>query len=282
MSAPDPHVQVTTVDAPEVTYLDARRRAERDRSAARTESWGTELGRRLADGDARRVADPHLGHPLPVQLRDHHEVLRDRVHAEIRRGATVHRRLPVAVRQIPWVVALLDAAVLFTFCAAIFNVALDHPFTLQGAVAAMLALLGSGIAYAWFALTGHRLRCYRTELGEVAWRLTGRLTRVMLGVAGAVVLALAVLMAVRVVGDAGAAADAGYLPRAAVTLLGVVFAVVSAAANLSVIAVHALDGSEPARELRHAGRLLRRYELARERARRRAWRRIRRHRVMSG
>jgi hypothetical protein len=43
-------------------------------------------------------------------------------------------------------------------------------------------------------------------------------------------------------------------------LIGALFAMLSAVANLTVVAVHALDGSDVAAELRHTGRLLARRE----------------------
>ena len=274
-SRSDTENPTNTTSAP-VRYLEAKRQQARDRRRRRTAAWQAELDRRLADGERRQVKDDHLGHPFPAPLRRHYDEMHARVHADIERGATVHRRVPWLVRQIPWAVTLLDGLILYTFCAAIFDVP-PHPphplLTTERVVATGLALLGSGITYTWLSLTGTRLRGCRTALGEIDWSVMGRTTRAMLGVSAVVTAALAVLMYVRVTGEALSATQVGYLSGAGTQVLGLVFALLSAAANLGVIAVHALDGSADADELRHSGRLLRRSEHQRERERRRAWRR---------
>lgn len=207
-----------------------------------------------------RVRDAHFGHPTRAELQDLHAELGAAVRADILAGAPVHRRLPMPIRQVPWVVAVLDWIVLLTFSADVFNLVLtdgmQHP--LRAVAAVMLALLGSGIGYTWLAMTGIRLRAYRTELGEIAWRATGVTTWVMISVAAVLIGALTALMYLRVATEIVSHTSASVAALAGV--LATLFAVLSAVANMSVVAVHALDGSCAMAELERAGRLLHRYE----------------------
>jgi hypothetical protein len=204
-----------------------------------------------------RLASPHLGYPTARQLSHLHEALTAKVHHEIVQGATVHQRLPRLVRAISPAVALLDFVVLFSFCAGIFNLPPAHPWTPKTPIAVMLALLGSGVAYTWLSVTGRALRGYRTPMGEIGWAATGRTTRLMLGVSVAVTVALSALMFTRVAAEATVSHQ---VTATAAQLLGLVFGVLSAAANLAVIAVHALDGSDDAAQVRRTGKLLHRWE----------------------
>jgi hypothetical protein len=213
-----------------------------------------------------RLASSHLGYPTPAQLVRLHGAFTEKIHREMAQGATVHQQLPRLLRGIPAVVALLDFVVLYSFCANIFNVPLAHPLTPKAPIAVMLALLASGVAYAWLSMTGRALRGYRTLMGEIDWASTGHTTRAMLTVSIVVTAALAVLMFTRVAAEA---ATSGNVDTTLALVLGVVFAVLAGAANLAVIAVHALDGSEDAVQLRRTGRLLRRWERITAKARRR-------------
>lgn len=215
----------------------------------------------------RRFRDGRLGYPDVNAARTRYGHLSQLIDAEVADGATRHGRLPWVVRQIPRLVAAIDCVVLFTFCAVIFNVALSDP--LQSPVltlaALLLAVLASGVAYTWLALTGDRIKTFRGELGEVLWRVVGATTWLMIAVSLVVVVALAVLMYSRVMGEVLAAGDAVQAGMA--TPLGLVFAVISAVANLSVVAVHALDGSPQSDQQRQVGRLLRRHQQALHRRR---------------
>jgi hypothetical protein len=210
----------------------------------------------------RRFRDGRLGYPDVEAARARYEQLSRVIDAEVGGGATRHGRLPWVVRQIPRLVAVIDCVVLFTFCSVIFNVALSDP--LQNPVLALaallLAVLAGGVAYTWLSLTGDRIKTFRGELGEVLWRVVGATSWLMIAVSLVVVAALAVLMYSRVVNEVTVAGDA--VQAGAATPLGLVFAVISAVANLSVIAVHALDGSPQADQHRHIGRLLRRHQQA--------------------
>jgi hypothetical protein len=206
------------------------------------------------------VRDRHFGHPTVGELAELHARLGAAVREQVLKGAPVHRRLPRSVRQVPWVVALLDFVVLLSFCGDVFNVSLLHPGSAPQAAAAaiMLAMLGSGVGYTWLAMTGMRIKAFRTELGEIAWRAVGALTWSMLAVSAVLVAALATLMDQRVTTEVLTQIDGS--STSAAGMLGVLFAVLSVVANLAVIAVHALDGSWVMAELERAGRLLHRYE----------------------
>ncbi|MBK6873739.1 MAG: hypothetical protein IPK24_22850 [Kineosporiaceae bacterium] len=209
---------------------------------------------------AGRIRDPHFGHPTLPELQQLHLELGAGVRRHILDGAPVHRRLPTAIRQLPWVVAVLDWVVLFTFCGDIFNVAMLQPLQtpLRALAAFMLALLGSGVGYTWLAMTGIRLKSYRTVLGEIAWRGVGASTWFMVAVSIVLVGALTVLMYLRVSLEVLSATESAVAVWAGT--LGALFAALSAVANLAVIAVHALDGSVAMAELERAGLLLHRYE----------------------
>jgi hypothetical protein len=222
------------------------------------------LTRRISEIPKRRwpgrVRDAHFGHPTVAELTELHSGLGAGIRRQILRGAPVHRRLPWVVRQVPWIVAILDCVVLLSFCGDVFNVYLLSPgeAPLAALAAVMLAVLGSGVGYTWLAMTGLRLKAFRTELGEIAWSAIGALTLLMLAVSGVLLGALALLMYERVTTEVLAQVDGS--TGSAASMLGAIFAVLSLVANLSVIAVHALDGSWAMGELERAGRLLHRYE----------------------
>jgi len=254
-----PEPRAAAEDADPSTALRSAREAARLRSQRRRQRRADRAQHRF-DRIGRRLRDAHFGHPLVEDLTTLHAGLSQAIGADIIGGATVHRRLPWAVRQVPWVVALLDGVVLLSFCADIFNAALLDPAStpIESLVSLLLAVLGSGIAFTWLAVTGLRLRVFRTALGEVAWAAVGGLTWIMISLGGVLVATLALLMFTRVSTEVMSAVQ--NVSESSAQLLGLVFAVLSAIANLAVVAVHALDGSAVAADHRHAGRVLRRHE----------------------
>jgi hypothetical protein len=244
------------------SYLDQYRQEGQGRDDRRQ-------GRRLAVCQLKfqhvvehRLRDSRFGYPNVDAARDRHAHLARAIDSDLEGGATRHDRLPWLVRQIPRLVAVIDCVVLFTFCGVIFNVDLGHPLLTPVPLmaAALLAVLASGVAYTWLALTGDRLKTFRDELGEILWPVVGATTWSMVAGSAVLVGALGVLMYSRVVDEVRAAGDIALAGTA--VPLGLVFAVISAVANLSVVAIHALDGSAHADQHRHAGRLLRRHEKA--------------------
>jgi hypothetical protein len=237
----------------------SHRYARAELSADQRRTWAD---RRAGEEVDRRLPDRTLGHPRPDVVTARHDRLSAAVTEEVAAGANVHRRLPFAARAIPPVVAVMDSVVLFSLCADVFDVQDTDPLSVAALASVMLALLGSGVAYVWLTLTGLRVRSYRTGIGEVEWRAIGATTRCMLAVSLIVTAVLAALMFLRVssfLRVSGEVADS-WLGTDRAALIGALFAVLSAVANLTVVAVHALDGSEVAAELRHTGRLLSRRE----------------------
>jgi hypothetical protein len=249
------------------------RRADAEQARSRAAADRAEGRQRLAVLRVRVFRDDGLGHLTLDEVREHRRWLAGRITAEAQAGVTVHRRAPLLIRCLPPAVSLVDGLILYTFCADIFN-ARATDLSVPGLAAMALALLGSAIAYAWLALTGLRLRDYRTPLGEIGWQQTGLSTRLLL--AGALVISgvLGLLMFERVVHQAQQAL--GYVTAGQVPLLGWVFGVLSVCANLTVVAAHALDGSWLAARFREVGTAVHRAERRLERARRRAVRRARR------
>jgi hypothetical protein len=253
------------------SLLEVKIREDAARAAVRGTARRLEGRRRLQNLQSRSLPDDVLGYPRLDQARRLHDRLTEAVHQDIVDGATVHRRVPRFVRALPWTVAVLDGLVLYTFCADIFNVHLADAGR-DGLAAMALAVLGSGISYALLTLAGTRLRDYRTKLGEIRWQQTGWFTRCLLTAAVLVAFTLGVLMYERVL-ERAVQAGAVYVSPDQAPVLAWIFALLSVCANLTVVAVHALDGSADGAQLRRAGRTVRRAERSFERARHRAWRR---------
>ena len=240
------------------------------RSACRGAARRQEVARRYRLLPGLPLRDAAWGYPTLEQVRGLHARLVSRVHADIEAGATVHRPLPGLLRRLPWAVLVLDGLILYSFCADIFN-ARAAEFTRASVAALALAVMGSGMTFAWLSLTGTRLRDYRNRMGEICWRATSWSTRFLVAASGLIALTLGVLMYARVVEQAAQAGNA-YVAAAQVPVLGWVFAILSLCANLTVVAVHALDGSALSAEMRHGGKAIRRAEKRLDRARRKAWR----------
>ncbi len=233
---------------------------------------GGEALRRAEMEGIRPVRTAHLGHTDVEMLIARHQETGVQLHAERRAGATHHERLPWPLRLVPPVVALLDLVVLHRFCADLFNV---RPSDLgpDGLAAIALAVLGSGVAFTWLAMTGIRLRAFRRDLGQIAVRVMDPFTHALVGVGVVLAATMGVLMFERVSDRALSAA--AYLSGGQAMVLALAFAILSFCGNLAVIAIHALDGSQLAAEHRALGHSLDRRARAIERHRRIASRRLR-------
>lgn len=237
---------------------------------------GHRAARRLALLDHRlrtathRSGDGDLGYAeVETVGRDHHALL-TQITRETARGATVHRRLPGTVRALPIAVFAIDFLLLRVFTADLLNAGATD-LGLDGLAALGLALIGSAVAYAWLTITGLRLRDHRLGSGEIAWGATRSTTWVLLAGTTLTGLALGVLMYERVLLAAVQANDyAGDSPH----LLAALFAILNVIANLTVVAVHALDGSALAARARRLGRAVRRAERRAARIARRRYRTI--------
>ena len=256
---------------------DQRRRAQQRRNAllARVELRGAQL-------EVARFRSGPLGSPDLATTRALYDRLQHGIAADVDSGVTRHRPLSWAVRQVPKVVAAIDGVVLYTFCAVILNVPVGDPLSspIPALAAAFLAILASGASYIWLALTGSRIRTFRDNLGEVRWRLLGVTAWLMIAVSLVLVGALSLLMYDRILSELLDAGDQGQ--GALATSLAGAFSVISAVANLSVVAVHALDGSMQSDLHRELGRLLRRRQRRVQRWQRRAVRIVGRLDVQAG
>lgn len=192
-------------------------------------------------GPVRRVRDPRGGSLTVEALQREHDELHQAVVAATSGGTAVHRRLPRLLRRIPAVIVVADLVVLLFFTAGVFNVDPAAPVSLAGCMAALFALIGTGVAYGWLTLVGHRLKALRDGAGEIRLLGAGRATRVLLAISAVLILTLGFLMYTRVHQEVADALGPGGLGTAAA--MGLVFAVLGMVANAFVIAVHALDGS---------------------------------------
>jgi hypothetical protein len=97
-------------------------------------------------------------------------------------------------------------------------------------------------SYGYLAFTGHRLRGHKNHAGTVHPDEFDGLTRLVIAVAVAVIAAIATLMYLRMYAEVGFAlgSGAGLWSVAVASVL----AVISAAANFLVVAIHAVDGSD--------------------------------------
>jgi len=214
-------------------------------------------------------SDP-LGSPDPAVARLVYDDLDVAITADVKAGKTRHNLLSWPVRQVPKVVAVIDCVVLYTFCAVILNVPLDDPLSspISALAAGFLAILAAGASYLWLALTGNRTRTFRDDLGEVRWSLLGATSWIMIGVSLVLVATLSLLMYDRILAELVDSLDQGQTPIA--PSLALAFALISAVANLCVVAVHAFDGSAESELRRTLGRLLLRRQRKIQRWQRRA------------
>lgn len=205
--------------------------------------------------------------------------LHERLSQETDAGFTLHRGMARVYLAIPWVVALVDFVVLSYFLADVQDISaaemtrLGTWLSLQGATAIGLALVASVSALLWLSMLGDQLKARRGPRGEVLWTSLGALLVAQLVVAVILLAALGGLMFNRVdaklVGQIdpgrGSANLVGRVDQAQLLadqahLLAALFVVLSIVANLSVVVIHALDGSPLTERLDRVGKLVTRSE----------------------
>jgi hypothetical protein len=194
---------------------------------------------RYRDGDI--VPHPDGGVRTVTQTAAEQEALHKLVAEDIDRGSRRHRRLPAVMRQVPKLVFGADALLLLYFFSGVTNVDWTIPLSAALVFAALLAVMVTGISFAFFRFTGDRLQQYKDDTGIVPLRGLDDATNVSMGLAGGAMVILAALMFVRMRAEVITALG----PHAGFTavIIGLALALVSVLANTLVIAVHALDGS---------------------------------------
>ena len=216
-------------------------------------------GRRFRLDGRRRLTerlllrDPDLGWRSVEALRTEADSLEAGISAETTAGSLRHRRLPRFLRHVPAAIVTADFVVLASYTADVFDVNWRNPTSTwpQLIVAVVFAIIGTGTAYAWLSLTGHRLRSFRDRRGEVTWSLLGATTWLILALAVVLLASLGALMAVRVHAEILSMG----LRSPSATPVAAVFAVIAVVANCAVVAVHALDGSDQTERLTTLRRL---------------------------
>jgi hypothetical protein len=198
--------------------------------------------------DASQVRHPDGGRRPVAEVRadarsQGAEIERDKV-----RGSRKHLRLPEWLASIPKVVLIVDFCLLAYFFAGVTDVDWASPVSVSLAFALLLALLITVPCYGVLTFTGHRLRGAKDHTGAIRPAAIDGVTAIAVTVALLLIGVVGTLMFVRMRTEVGFALGPGSARTALLIALAV--AVVSAAANVLVIAVHALDGSDQTARLR--------------------------------
>ncbi|MGH3253905.1 MAG: hypothetical protein ACRDOU_00630 [Streptosporangiaceae bacterium] len=227
-----------------------RTRRALDRLTARTDALRAQQASMRTRAGYRRedfVRHPDGGvHTVAKTLQDQ-DRQRAEIAADIGAGSRRHRRLPRALRRMPGLVLIADGLLLLYFFSGVTNVDWSSPVSAALVFALMLAVMVTGISFAFFRLTGDRLQQYKNDAGTVPLRGLDDATMAIAGLAVVALATLGTLMYFRMHAEVIDALG----PSAGVSaiIIGLTLAVVSVLANTMVIAVHALDGSAQADRL---------------------------------
>ena len=242
-----------------------RRLARRQRRDARRVEALLSRSNTLLDG---YVNDPLLGACTVETSASRTARLQRRLHEDQEAGHLRHEPVHTLLRCTPAVVAVADLAVFESFLAGVFNVDWAHPLSAALLLSLTFAVGVTLVSFAALTLAGSRLRQRRDEDGAVPWPDLDATSYLVLIPAVAVALAVAALMYVRILTEVvSALGDTG---RGIADALAGAFAVVSLVANVTVIAVHALDGSPLSHRAHHLSRRLSRRVQRAQSLRRRA------------
>jgi hypothetical protein len=215
-----------------------------------------------------RVRHPDGGERTVVQTEADEAEQRRQINHETVRGSLKHHRLPRWQGWIPKLVLAFDFALLLYFFAGISNVDWQDPVSMNLAFATALAAMVTLLSYGFLAFTGHRMRSHKDRAGTVRLYNLDGLSKAAFGIAMTVIGVLATLMFARIRGEVIDALGS----RAGMTALIIPLAVgiVSAVANLLVVLIHALDGSDEVDRLNRLAAASRRLARKAYRLRRRA------------
>jgi len=218
---------------PDLAEVSRRRRARR---RFRAQLIGAEY--RMKE----RVKHPDGGESPVADIIEDEQAQREQIVKEVERGSRKHRRAPRWMHWVPRYVLCFDFGLLLYFFAGITNVNWASPVSMALGFAFVLAAMVTVLSYGYLSFTGHRLRGYKNHEGTVDHGDLDGFTKVVVGVAGAVIAVVATLMYLRLHAEVGYALGTGAGLTA--TVIAAALAVVSVAANFLVVAIHALDGSD--------------------------------------
>jgi hypothetical protein len=219
--------------------------------------------------------DEHVRHPdggrrTFARTLGEHTALDRRVAAERDQGSRKHHRLPRWFRWLPRVVLVFDFFLLLYFLSGITDVNWMVPVSPELAFAAGLAAMITVVSYGCFAFAGHRLRMHKDHAGTIPAADLDGLTRIVVGACAGGLIVLGLLMFARMRSEVLIALGNG--ANATAITVAAALTAVSILANIMVISVHALDGSEETDRLRQLAVALSRSQARADRMRRRAFR----------
>ena len=193
------------------------------------------------------VAHPDGGVRTVAETAGDQDQQRTVIAADIQDGSRRHRRLPKTLRRIPVLVFVADALLLLYFFSGVTNVDWSSPLSAALVFAILLAVMVTGISFAFFRFAGDRLQQYKNDAGTVPLRGLDEFTAASAVLALAAMAVLAALMFTRMHAEVIDALGNGAGGTA--IIIGLTLAVISILANTLVVAVHALDGSTEADRL---------------------------------
>jgi uncharacterized membrane protein len=218
---------------PDLAELSRQRRvARRIRERLISAAYRMKAKVKHADGGESTVTD----------IMEDEKALRKQIKKEVRRGSRKHRRAPEWMQWIPRYVLCFDFGILLYFFAGITNVNWASPVSMALGFALVLAAMVTVLSYGYLSFAGHCLRGFKNHEGTVHHRDLDGFTKVILGVAAAVIAVIATLMYLRMHTEVGYAL--GVSAGLTSIFIAAALAVVSVAANFLVVAIHALDGSD--------------------------------------
>lgn len=189
-----------------------------------------------------RVRHPDGGDSQVEEIIAAEQAQRSKIDEETGAGSKKHQRMPRWIRWVPRFVLCFDFSLLLYFFAGITNVDWSSPLSTALGFAIVLAAMVTLLSYGLLAFTGHRLRGHKNHAGTIHADELDAVTKVIFAVATVVIVVIAMLMFLRMHTEVLDALG----PQAIVTAtaIAVAIAAVNAAANLLVIGIQALDGSD--------------------------------------
>ncbi len=223
---------------------------------------------RVSYQSEEHVRHPDGGRRTFARTLGEHTALDQRVTAERDQGSRKHHRLPRWFRWLPRVVLIFDFFLLLYFLSGITDVNWLAPMSPDLAFAAGLAAMITVVSYGCFAFAGHRLRMHKDHSGTIPAADVDGLTRIIVGACVGGLIVLGLLMFARMRSEVLMALGGG--ANATAITVAAALTAVSVLANIMVISVHALDGSEETDRLGRLAGALSRSQARADRMHRRA------------